>query len=60
MTDKMAACARPVATRAPTIVAVTNRSGPASIESHYDEALAVPGLLQEIVARRGATASTAT
>ena len=32
------------------IIAVTNRTGPASIESHYDEALAVPGLLREILA----------
>ncbi|HET9168095.1 MAG TPA: aspartate/glutamate racemase family protein [Actinospica sp.] len=28
--------------------AVTSASGPASIESHYDEALSVPGLLAEI------------
>lgn len=30
------------------ILAVTSTSGPASIESHYDEALCVPGLLAEI------------
>ncbi|NGM90676.1 aspartate/glutamate racemase family protein, partial [Parapusillimonas sp. SGNA-6] len=30
--------------------AVSPAMGPASIESHYDEALAVPGLLQEIAA----------
>ena len=30
------------------VVAVTSKSGPASIESHYDEALCVPGLLAEI------------
>ena len=36
--------------RAPKVVAVSPAMGPASIESHYDEALAVPGLLQEIAA----------
>ena len=30
------------------LLAVTNGAGPASIEGHYDEALAVPGLLQAI------------
>jgi allantoin racemase len=30
------------------IIAVTPRTGPASIESHYDEALAVPGILEAI------------
>ncbi|HWG26304.1 aspartate/glutamate racemase family protein [Actinospica sp.] len=30
------------------VVAATSKSGPASIESHYDEALSVPGLLAEI------------
>lgn len=33
-----------------TVRAVTPATGPASIESHYDEALAVPGLLAEIAA----------
>ncbi|WP_181780353.1 aspartate/glutamate racemase family protein [Pseudonocardia pini] len=33
-----------------TVRAVTPAMGPASIESHYDEALAVPGLLAEIEA----------
>lgn len=33
-----------------TVEAVTPGSGPASIESHYDEALAVPGVLDEIIA----------
>ena len=45
----MADCARSVVEESTEIVAVTNASGPASIESHYDEALAVPGLLAEIV-----------
>ena len=38
------------------IEAVNPTMGPASIESHYDEALAVPGLLEQIAlgeARRG-------
>jgi allantoin racemase len=49
MTQKMADCARPVVDQSTYILAVTNASGPTSIESHYDEALAVPGLLAEIV-----------
>lgn len=48
MTEKIGACARAVARPATEIVAVSPAMGPASIESHYDEALAVPGLLQEI------------
>ena len=48
MTAKMADCARAVADASTEIVPVTNASGPASIESHYDEALAVPGLLAEV------------
>ena len=35
-------------TRAPRSWAITNQHGPASIESHTDEALAVPGLLAEV------------
>jgi len=50
MTDKIGACARAVARPGTEIVAVSPAMGPASIESHYDEALAVPGLLQEIAA----------
>ncbi|MDY0747886.1 aspartate/glutamate racemase family protein [Paucibacter sp. R3-3] len=48
MTDKIGACARAVARPGTEIVAVSPAMGPVSIESHYDEALAVPGLLQEI------------
>lgn len=48
MTAKIGACARAVARPGTEIVAVSPALGPASIESHYDEALAVPGLLQEI------------
>ena len=50
MTEKIGACARSVARPGTEIVAVSPAMGPASIESHYDEALAVPGLLQEIAA----------
>jgi allantoin racemase len=48
MTDKVAACARSVVGSSTEILAVTNRSGPPSIESHFDEAMAVPGLLTEV------------
>lgn len=48
MTEKIGACARAVARPGTEIIAVSPAMGPVSIESHYDEALAVPGLLQEI------------
>lgn len=48
MTEKIGACARAVARPGTEILAVSPAMGPVSIESHYDEALAVPGLLQEI------------
>ncbi|MDM0011580.1 aspartate/glutamate racemase family protein [Variovorax sp. J22P168] len=48
MTEKIGACARAVARPGTRIEAVNPPMGPASIESHYDEALAVPGLLHEI------------
>lgn len=48
MTAKIAARARAVVDGSTEIVAVTNRSGPPSIESHYDEAMAVPGMLAEV------------
>jgi allantoin racemase len=50
MTEKIGACARAVAGAGTEIVAVSPPMGPVSIESHYDEALAVPGLLHEIAA----------
>lgn len=50
MTDAMGRCAREVAQAGTAVVAVSPRMGPPSIESHYDEALAVPGLLAEIAA----------
>ena len=48
MTDLIGACARGVAGPGVEVDAVTSTMGPASIESHYDEALAVPGILAEI------------
>ncbi|WP_423197262.1 MULTISPECIES: aspartate/glutamate racemase family protein [unclassified Cupriavidus] len=48
MTDKIGQCARAVAASDTRIEAVSPRMGPASIESHYDEALSVPGILDEI------------
>jgi allantoin racemase len=44
MTEKIGDCARNVAAVGTTIHAVNPAMGPVSIESHYDEALAVPGL----------------
>ncbi len=48
MTEKIGACARAVAAAGTVIRPVNPTMGPASIESHYDEALAVPGLLEQI------------
>ena len=49
MTDAMGRCAREVAAAGTEIVAVSPPMGPPSIEGYYDEALATPGLLAEIV-----------
>jgi len=57
MTPDRAAAAAVVA-RGTEILAVNPSFGPASIEGFYDEAFAVPGLLDEI--RRAARASTGT
>ena len=48
MTDRIGACARAVVSPGTRISAVNPSMGPASIESHYDEALSIPGLLEEI------------
>jgi allantoin racemase len=48
MTDKIGAAARQVAAIGTQIFAVSPQHGPASIEGHYDEALSVVGLLDEI------------
>ncbi|GAA0557470.1 aspartate/glutamate racemase family protein [Paractinoplanes ferrugineus] len=50
MTALIEANARAVTGPGVTLDAVTSTMGPASIESHYDEALAVPGLLAAITA----------
>ncbi|GAA1628885.1 aspartate/glutamate racemase family protein [Actinoplanes couchii] len=50
MTALIGTSARAVAGPGVTVEAVNPDMGPASIESHYDEALAVPGLLAEIIA----------
>jgi len=48
MTDGIARTAREAAGPGCTVLAVTSSMGPASIESHYDEALAVPGVLAAV------------
>jgi allantoin racemase len=48
MTDGIARTAREVLGPGATVLAVTSPMGPASIESHYDEALAVPGVLAAV------------
>ena len=54
MTEKAALAARVVAASGTEIVAATARMGPVSIEGHYDGALAVPGLLTELMEHRAA------
>ncbi|MFP5078116.1 aspartate/glutamate racemase family protein [Rhizobium sp. YIM 134829] len=51
MTDKAAAAARQVAAAGTEILPMTSSMGPASIEGHYDGALALPGLMAAL--RRG-------
>ncbi|AYG02819.1 aspartate/glutamate racemase family protein [Gryllotalpicola protaetiae] len=48
MTAAIGRAALAAASAGTTVTAVNPEMGPASIESHYDEALAVPGLLAEI------------
>ena len=48
MTRLIGGSARSVAAPGTTVTAVNPDMGPASIESHYDEVLSVPGLLAEI------------
>ncbi len=54
MTEKMAVAARHVAAASTQILAVQSATGPASIESATDEALALPGLLAQIRAGEAA------
>ena len=58
MTETAAAAARRVVSAETEILAITNASGPVSIEGHVDGALAVPGLLEAIARaeREGADA----
>lgn len=51
MTEKACHAARQVASEGTEIIAVTSASGPVSIEGYYDEAMAVPGMLQAIRAQ---------
>src|SRR5881628_3358896 len=48
MTEKIGAAARGVAAEGTMIVAASPAMGPVSIEGHYDEAVSVLGLLEEI------------
>lgn len=48
MTAVIGAAARAAASPGTEIIAATSPSGPASIEGHYDEAVSVIGLLEEI------------
>ena len=57
MTAKIGAAARAVAGPGTEIVAVSPAAGPASIEGYYDEAFAVPGLIDEV--RKGEAAGFA-
>jgi allantoin racemase len=51
MTDKIEQCAMAVVGSGASVTGITSQIGPESIESHYDEALCVPGVLQAV--RRG-------
>jgi allantoin racemase len=56
MTETIAVAARAVAAGGTEISAVTSSMGPASIEGFYDEAFAVPGLIQALLNARDADA----
>ena len=55
MTRLIGESARLAAAPGTTVAAVNPDMGPASIESHYDEALSVPGLLAEIARAQAGT-----
>ncbi|SDN46773.1 allantoin racemase [Klenkia soli] len=57
MTDLIGVSARAAAGPGTEVVAVHPGMGPASIECHYDEALAVPGLLAQVAAGEAAGAA---
>ena len=48
MTVAIERCARAVVAPGTSVTGVTSESGPPSIESHFDEAMSVPGLLRAI------------
>lgn len=48
MTKAIEECAKKYARPGTQIVAVSPEKGPVSIEGHYDEALSIPGVLEEI------------
>jgi allantoin racemase len=50
MTAAIGECARAVSGPGVSVVAVNPTTGPVSIESHYDDAMSVPGVLDEIAA----------
>src|SRR6476646_6205650 len=56
MTATIATAARAVAADGTEIGAVTSAMGPASIEGFYDEALAVPGLIEALLSAKDADA----
>lgn len=56
MTQTIAAAARAAAAPGTEIVPATSRSGPVSIEGHYDEAMSIVGLIDEIRDSPGADA----
>lgn len=60
MTARIGAAARAAAAPGTRILAVNPTMGPASIEGYYDEALAVPGLLEEITRREREAARAGT
>lgn len=59
MTRLIAAATTAAAHPTTTVEAVTSKTGPASIEGYYDEALAVPGLLRAIARGEAAGADGA-
>jgi len=56
MTETIAGAARAVAAPGTEIAAVTSTMGPASIEGFYDEAFAVPGLIEALLNAKDADA----
>ena len=48
MTEKIDEAARAVVAAGTEVVTVSPRSGPVSIESHYDEAVSAIGVLEEV------------